>query len=141
MKTTMAILLLNSVIFISIPKAVFAQAFGEYGRAVGSVPRRPAASPAAPGAGVSRGVESVGGAGDLISQRLPTRLVVVSKEAGLFSRQDDEMGRITQLVAGEKLVPLVQSEGTNPWYMVKTEKGIVGWVKAGDVRRDAPAKK
>jgi hypothetical protein len=63
-------------------------------------------------------------------------LVVTNKDAGLFQRQDDEGEKISQLTEGESLVPVVQSEGRNQWFMVRTQKGLVGWVKAVDVRQE-----
>ena len=29
-----------------------------------------------------------------------------------------------------------QSNGGNEWYMVKTQKGLVGWIKSADVRTE-----
>ena len=64
------------------------------------------------------------------------RLVVASPNADLFPRQDAESEKITQLSPGESLVLMVQSEGSNPWYMVKTQNGLVGWVKSVDVKQE-----
>ena len=139
MMKVITIILLYCVVLL-IPELVAAQAFGEYGRAVGSVPRNPATTPRTPGGGAQGRIDH-GGVGDFGGRALPTLLVVASKEAGLFPRQDEEMEKIAKLTKGEKLVPLVQSEGSTPWYMVRTEKGIVGWVKSNDVRKDAPAGK
>ena len=119
---------------------VFAQAFGEYGRAVGSVPRGKGVTGPGPSSGGSHGNVSGGGVGDLGGRGLPVRLVVAAKTAGLFPRQDDESEKIAQLAEGENLVPMVQSEGTNQWYMVKTQKGLVGWVKSVDVRQEKAKK-
>jgi hypothetical protein len=123
-----------------VPEFSLGQAFGEYGRAVGNVPRGPNI---APGGAASSAPGTIGaaGLGNLDSRVLPPRLVVASKMAGLFPRQDDEMEKITQLSEGEKLVPLIQSEGSIPWYMVRTEKGIIGWVRSADVRKDELKKK
>jgi hypothetical protein len=122
-----------------VSQTVFAQAFGEYGRAVGSVPRGGTTGPRAPSGG-GQGNVGGGGVGDLGGRGLPARLVVATKDASLFPRQDEESERIAQLPQGEKLSPLVQSEGASHWYMVKTEKGLVGWVKSADVRPE-PQKK
>jgi hypothetical protein len=119
----------------------FAQAFGEYGRAVGSVPRGGSvgAGPRAPGGGTQGRIGS-GGVGDVGGRGLPTRLVVAAKDAGLFPRQDEESERIVGLSEGESLVPMVQSEGGSQWFMVKTQKGLVGWVKSADVKQEAQKK-
>jgi hypothetical protein len=119
---------------------VFAQAFGEYGRAVGSVPHGRGVTGSGPSGGGSHGNVSGGGVGDLGGRGLPVRLVVAAKNAGLFPRQDDESEKLAQLTEGENLVPMVQSEGTNQWYMVKTQKGLVGWVKSVDVRQEKAKK-
>jgi SH3-like domain-containing protein len=34
---------------------------------------------------------------------------------------------------GENLVPMAQSAGFEKWYMVRSQKGLVGWIKASDV--------
>ena len=117
------------------PTVVTAQGFGEYGRSLGGVAQRqsgvnygvPGRSPQG-GKSVSQGVGVLGG------HPVPSRLVVASKEAALYPRQDDEAEKIASLVQGEVLVPLIQSVGGNDWYMVKTTQGLIGWVKSSDVR-------
>jgi hypothetical protein len=119
-----------------IPAAVFAQAFGEYGRTLGGVPHgRGITGSRAPG-GVTQGGKGTGGVGDVGGRALPSRLVVATKDAGLYPRQDDEAERLAQLAQGEAIIPMVQSAGGSEWYMVKTQKGLVGWVKATDVREE-----
>ena len=122
------------VIFLGASSA-FAQAFGEYGRAVGNVPHGKGITGSGSSGG-GRGNGGIGSVGDLGGRTLPTRLVVIAKNAGLFPRQDEESEKITQLLEGENLKPMVQSEGSNQWYMVRTEKGLVGWVKSVDVSRE-----
>lgn len=119
---------------------VFAQAFGEYGRAVGSIPRGKGVTGGAPSLGGDRGSISSGNIGDSGARSMPTRLVVTVKDAGLFPRQDDNTEKLSQLTEGESLLPMVQSEGSNPWFMVRTQKGLVGWVKASDVRQEKAVK-
>ena len=115
---------------------VVAQAFGEYGRAVGNLPHGRGIT--GPGASVGGGQRegNSGGVGEIPGRALPARLIVAAKSAGLFPRQDDESEKLAQLPEGENLVPLLESEGTVRWYMVRTEKGLVGWVKSGDVRQE-----
>ena len=67
-------------------------------------------------------------------------LVVVSQNTGLYPRQDGEAEKIAELTEGEFLVPMVQAAGGSDWFMVKTQKGLVGWVMGADVR-DEKAKK
>jgi len=117
---------------------LFAQAFGEYSRAVGGIPQ--GVGPRAPGSAPQGGSRSAG-VGDLGGKGLPNRLVVASMEASLYPKQDDESEKLAQLAQGEILVPMVQSSGGNDWYMVKTQKGVIGWVKSADVREDKSKKK
>lgn len=115
---------------------VFAQAFGEYGRAVGNIPHGQGITGSRSSGGITQGDVGSGGVGDVAVRALPTRLVVSVKTAGLFPRQDEESEKIAQLSQGESLVPMVQSAGGSEWYMVKTQKGLVGWIKSTDVRAD-----
>jgi hypothetical protein len=116
--------------------AVFAQAFGDYGRTLGGISHGQGfAGPRVPGS-VTQGGSGNSGIGDVGGRRLPTRLVVAAKSAGLYQRQDDEGEKIGLLSQGESLVPMVQSSGGNDWFMVKTQKGAVGWVKSEDVREE-----
>lgn len=136
MNTRLIFYLIGAALLV-IPAIAFAQAFGEYGRAVGSVPHgRGVTGVRTPGGGGTQGGVTGGGVGDIGVRALPTRLVVASKSAGLYPRQDGEAEQIDQLAQGESLVPMVQSAGGNDWYMVKTKKGVVGWVKAADVREE-----
>lgn len=129
-------LVIAVVLNLLLCRGAFAQAFGDYGRTLGGIPHgQGITGPRAPG-GVAQGgsgnsrVEDIGGRG------LPTRLVVASKNAGLYPRQDDESELLDRLSEGEMLVPMVQASGGNDWFMVKTQKGAVGWVKSADVREE-----
>jgi hypothetical protein len=120
----------------SAASSAFAQAFGEYGRAVGSVPHgRGVTGSPVPGGG-KQGGTSFGGVGDIGGRRIPSRLVVVSKEASLYPRQDEESEKLARLAQGEVLTPMVQTAGGREWYMVKTQSGMVGWIKSNDVREE-----
>jgi hypothetical protein len=118
---------------------VFAQAFGDYGRTLGGIPHGGITAPRAPGS-VNQSGGSSGSVGEVGGRGLPSRLVVAAKTAGLYPRQDDEAEKMDQLSQGEMLVPMVQSSGGNDWFMVKTQRGIVGWVKAADVRAESVKK-
>lgn len=125
-----------AVSYVGSASLAFAQAFGDYGRILGGIPNgQTLPVPRAPG-GVTPGETGSGGVGDVGGRRLPTRLVVAAKSAGLYPRQDDEAGKIDQLSQGEPLVPMVQSSGGNDWYMVKTQRGVIGWVKSADVKEE-----
>ena len=121
--------------FLTTP--LFAQAFGEYSRAVGGVPQ--GVGPRAPGSAPQGGSGS-DNVGDLGGKALPSHLVVAAKGAALYPKQDDESEKLAQLAQGEILVPMVQSNGGNDWFMVKTQKGVIGWVKYTDVREDKAKK-
>src|SRR4030095_12546171 len=103
-----------------------AQGIGEYGRAVGGIPRL---GPTAPGSApqVGSGRPEVG-----VSEGkgLPIRLMVAAKEAGLYSKQDDESEKLALLAQGEILVPMVQSSGGSIWYSVKIKNSHLGSVKS-----------
>jgi hypothetical protein len=118
---------------------LYAQAFGDYGRTLGGIPQGGIGVPRAPG-GVTQGSGGSGSVGDVGGRGLPTRLVVASKVAGLYPRQDDEAEVLDRLSEGETLVPLVQASGGNDWFMVKTAKGAIGWVKSADVREEKAKK-
>ena len=135
-----ATLYLIGLVTLAFPLPLFAQAFGEYGRAVGSLPHGQGITGGRTSGGVTQGGQPGGTVGDLGGRAMPLRLIVTGKNTGLFPRQDDESEKITQLSEGENLVPMVQSEGSSPWYMVKTQKGLVGWVKSADVRQEKQTK-
>ena len=120
--------------FSVVPAIANAQAFGEYGRAVGSIPHGRSIGGSSASGGGTQGNVGSGGVGDIGGRKLPARLVVSVKSASLFPRQDEESEKIVQLAQGVMLVPMVQSEGGSDWYMVKTPKGLVGWIKSSDVR-------
>lgn len=129
------VLIMLVATFMSLTPRLFAQAFGEYGRAVGRAPHGQGITGNRTSGGAT-GKVSGGTVGDVGGRALPVRLVVATKDAALFPRQDEESEKIAQLAQGERLVPMVQSEGGKEWYMVKTQKGLVGWVKSVDVREE-----
>jgi hypothetical protein len=57
------------------------------------------------------------------------------REAGapLYVRQEAESDKIATLQKGESLTPLAEAVGQQTWYMVKTQNGLVGWVRGTDV--------
>jgi len=122
---------------LSMTTGAFPQGFGEYGRTVGSIPQ--GVGPRAPGTAPQSGSGS-GGVGEVTGKAIPLRLVVAVKDAGLYPKQDDESEKVADLAQGESLVPMVQSSGGNDWYMVKTQKGMIGWVKSSDVREEKAKK-
>lgn len=136
MQVMKALMLWLLMIFVT-PGGLLAQAIGEYGRIVGGVGQMQGNVSQGLGTwpqnsgGKGGSVEGVGGLG---GPSLPSALVVASMRAALFPWQDDESDKIAELSQGDALVPIGHSNG---WYMVKTKKGLVGWVKSADVRTEA----
>jgi hypothetical protein len=119
------------------PAELVAQAIGEYGRTVEGTRQKQRASPRASRTSQNaKGKSVVQGVGDVGGRPVPFGLVVVSRQIGLYPRQDDTAEKITELSEGDVLIPLVQSNGGSDWYMVKTQQGVIGWVKAVGVRED-----
>jgi hypothetical protein len=61
--------------------------------------------------------------------------VLTARETGvaLYARQDAETDRIATLEKDEILVPIAESVGGEIWYMVRTKRGLIGWVRGIDV--------
>jgi hypothetical protein len=121
------------------PQAIMAQAMGEYGRSVQGATERQKGVRNQGTVNPSRnakGKNDVPGVGDLGGKPVASRLVVAADGAGLYPRQDDESEKIDRLSIGEALVPILQSNGGTEWYMVRTTRGRVGWVKSADVRQE-----
>jgi hypothetical protein len=120
-----------------------AQAISEYGKTVEGVGQRQGrASPKASRSPSrnAKGKAVVQGIGDTGGRPIPSGLVVMSKQIGLYPRQDDAAETIAELHQGDTLIPMMQSNSGNDWYMVKTQQGVIGWVKAVDVREDTGKK-
>jgi hypothetical protein len=130
------IIVSGTATFVFPATLVFAQAFGEYGRTLGGVPHGQGITGSRAPGGVTPGRAGTGGIGDGGGRALPTRLVVATKDAGLYPRQDEESEKLFQLAQGETLIPMLRSAGGSEWYMVKTQKGLVGWVKSTDIREE-----
>jgi len=136
MKATKLLILGTIIVLFLVPQVVFAQAIGEYGRIVGGVGQRQgsvsqkasrAPSQNSKGKAVVEGIDSGG-------RPVPSALFVASRQAALYPRQDDESEKVAELSLGETLIPMGQSNGGSEWYMVKTQTGLVGWIKSAEVR-------
>jgi hypothetical protein len=142
MKTSKLVAVSAMLTLLLIPQMVFSQAMGEYGRTLGGVSQRKGnATPQASTAPRknTKGKAVFQGIGDLGHRPVPSGLTVV-RQAGLYSRQDDEAEKIDQLFEGETLIPMGHSIGGSEWYMVKTSKGLIGWVKSADIREQTAKK-
>jgi hypothetical protein len=130
------------LVFLFLSQAVFSQGIGEYGRLLGGVGQKniPVVSKgAAPGreAGASPKSQTPG-VGDVRGNSMPSVLTVESAEAVLYARSEEWADKVTELSHGEKLIPMVYTTGANTlWYMVKTQTGVIGWIKAADVNADS----
>ena len=69
----------------------------------------------------------------LAAESSPT-LTVGESGASLYTRQDPESEVIAKLASGEPLVPLAQGTERESWYMVRTQQGTIGWVRASEVK-------
>jgi clan AA aspartic protease (TIGR02281 family) len=52
----------------------------------------------------------------------------------LYARQEEQSEVVAEIGPGEKLSPLAATSAKDPWYLVKTEKGVLGWIKASDIQ-------
>jgi len=131
--------ILGIFLFLLSAAFAFAQGFLEYGKSLGDVvQRKQSAGPKGPtgakeldkGKSLSKGLQR-----ELGAPSFPSVLTVISKEARLYTGHDEFASKVAHLSQGEKLVPMIQTDGGNAlWYMVKTQTGTMGWVKASDVR-------
>jgi len=65
----------------------------------------------------------------------PPMLSVRGSEAYLYASQGNNSEIITKLEQGEKLTPLANIPGlSETWHIVKTQKGILGWVRSSDIQ-------
>jgi hypothetical protein len=83
----------------------------------------------------------------LLAAPAPTRAaepvpVLTARETGvaLYPRQDAETERIGTLAKGDTLFPIAESVGSEIWYMVRTNQGLIGWVRGADVIVSGEAK-
>lgn len=68
-----------------------------------------------------------------LAQQAPT-LSVAGSDVYLYTSQEESSNVITKLEAQQTLIPLATIPGPpESWYLVKTQKGISGWVKSSGV--------
>lgn len=130
-------LTLGLLMVLVAPIGLLAQAIGEYGRIVGGIGQKQGTvnhEASRPWSQNSKGKGLVEGVGDVVERPVPSALVVTSRQAALYPRQDDESEKVAELSQGDTLVSMGQSDD---WYMVKTQKGLVGWIKSADVRTES----
>jgi hypothetical protein len=140
---TIRALTLGLLLAFLAPDQLYAQAIGEYGRTVEGAGRRQGSvnqKASRPPSRTAKDKAVVEGIGDVGGRPVPSALVVVSRQAALYPRQDAEAEKIAELSQGDTLISMGQSNGGNDWYMVKTPKGLVGWIKSVDVRAEPATK-
>jgi hypothetical protein len=117
----------------TVPQKASAQSAIEYGKQAGSI-KRPAAGKAALKTRGKAGKADQGGETETAEFiPLPGSLSVKPETAILRARQDENSEAVGKIEKGENLIPMAQSGGFEKWYMVKSAKGLVGWIKATDV--------
>ena len=131
--------LLVSGLFLFTQQKINGQAITEYGRQTQGV------SKGLPSAKPTPLVPSTGGKGakptdvrgqfvDIPATRMPSKLQVKQSGASLYAQQDEHSQIINKLDQGEKLAPVAKAlGGGETWYMVRTQKGTLGWVRSSDV--------
>jgi hypothetical protein len=137
--TNFKVFTMTATLLFLISPTVYSQGMTEYGRTLGGVSQRKENAPPKTSKAPTQNTKGKGvlqGVGDLGGPAVPSGIIIVSGQAGLYPRQDDEAEKIDQLFEGDRLVPMVQSIGGSNWYMVKTSKGLIGWVKSADIRQE-----
>lgn len=78
---------------------------------------------------------SLGAIGIDFASAAERQAALTARESGVavFAQQDELSDRIGTLEKGEALVPIAEAVGQQSWYMVRTQTGLTGWVRAADV--------
>jgi hypothetical protein len=114
------------------PQQASAQSTIEYGKQAGGL-KRPAGKASPKTRGKAGKADQGGGTEPAEFIPLPGSLFVKAEQAILRARQDENSEAVGKMEKGENLVPMAQSAGFEKWYMVRSQKGLVGWIKASDV--------
>jgi hypothetical protein len=59
----------------------------------------------------------------------------------LYSGQDTDSLKLTTLQEDEPLTLLAEALGNEKWYMVRTQQGVIGWLRASDVTLSETARR
>ena len=69
------------------------------------------------------------------AQQSPPTFLVAGTETYLFNEPEQHSQPVAKLERGEKLIPIANAAGRGEsWYMVRSAKGTVGWVRASQVQ-------
>jgi hypothetical protein len=111
---------------------LFGQAFVEYGKGLGGVK--------APTGGISKGRSQGVHRGGATGQEgsapapvvtFPAALSIKDEDTYLYAQQDEYSARVEKAQKGATLTPVGQaSTNGEKWYMVRSQQGTIGWVKA-----------
>ena len=117
------------------------QAIIEYGKGLERVSPPTGGGLKAPGAARRGGGGSQGPSADIPAITLPTTLTVKEDETQVYGQQDEYSARVEKAQKGATLTPMGQATvNGEKWYMVRSQQGTVGWVKAAMVEETWPAK-
>ena len=114
---------------------LFGQAFVEYGKSLGGV-KAPSGGPSKGGAQAMRRGGSTGSHGSAPAPvvTFPVALSVKEEDAYLYAQQDEYSARIEKTKKGAVLTPVGQATTNGEkWFMVRSESGTTGWIKAAAV--------
>ncbi|MGH7847911.1 MAG: hypothetical protein ACREQW_22435 [Candidatus Binatia bacterium] len=116
------------------------QAIVEYGKGLERV-NPPTGGMKAPGRARRGGGGSQGPGVDIPPIILPTALTVKEDETQVYAQQDEYSARVEKARKGATLTPMGQTTvNGEKWYMVRSQEGAVGWIKAAMVEETWPAK-
>ena len=76
----------------------------------------------------------------LAAAAAPSVMIVRESGTPLYAQQDLESEPLGQLQKGETLSPIAESVAQEIWYMVRTQQGQIGWVRAVDVTASSETK-
>lgn len=125
----------TSTLVLCVHQETEAQGLVEYGKLLGGLKKPKMSRSGTKYLGSGTGSQ---GSGQLPIPPLPNVLSVEGKEVYLYTRQDKHSETITKLEHGEELTPLGEALGSGEaWYMVKTQKGAVGWIQSSRVKGHA----
>lgn len=124
--------------FLLDQQKIEAQGIIEYGKQLEGLKKRRPSGKRMRLPPVTRGGANPGGNSETIENSsitpVPSMLAVKGSEANLHVSQDAHSEVITRLERGEKLTTLGTAFGSGGvWYMVKTQKGTIGWVSSSNV--------
>ena len=111
---------------------LFGQAFVEYGKSLGGV-KAPSKGPSKGGTQAMRKGGSTGSHASAPAPvvTFPAAVSVKEEDAYLYAQQDEYSARVEKTQKGAVLTPVGQATTNGEkWFMVRSESGTTGWIKA-----------